>query len=320
MHVHANARLTPAARLLLVRRVRFERWSVSDAAIAAGVSVRTGYKWLARYRQEGLDGLRDRSSRPHRSPRRLPADRVEAIVKLRRLWFTAREIAELLSMAISTVSLVLKRHGIGRRSALIPKEQQRRYERARPGELVHIDIKKLAKIDGIGHRITRDRAGRVKRGGRGGRATIGYEFVHVAVDDATRLAYAEVLRDERASTAVRFLLRALRYFRSMGIHVRRVMTDNGSAYISHLHSGLLAVLGIRHIRTRPYRPQTNGKAERFIRTMLDEWAYAGVYPSSSDRQRALPGWLEHYNHRRPHGSLSRQPPATRLNNLLGSYT
>jgi transposase InsO family protein len=318
VHLHPNARLTPAARLLLVERVHDQRWSVNDAAIAAGVSVRTGYKWLARYRQEGISGLRDRSSRPHHSPTGLADDRVQAILKLRRIWFTAAEIAEVLGMALSTVSLVLKRHGLGRRSALIPKEQQRRYERACPGDLVHIDIKKLAKIDGVGHRIHGSRAGRTKRGTRH-RAIIGYEFVHVAIDDATRLAYAEVLGDERARTAVGFLLRALRYFRSMGIHVKRVMTDNGSAYISHLHTGVLALLAIRHLRTRPYRPQTNGKAERFIRTMLDGWAYGGVYPSSSHRTRALPGWLEHYNHRRPHGSLSRQPPATRLNNLLGSY-
>ena len=320
MHVHANARLTPAARLLLVRRVREEHWSVQAAAVAAGVSARTVYKWLARYRDEGAAGLADRSSRPHHSPLRLNDDRVQAILALRRLWFTANQISELLGTALSTTSLVLKRHGIGRRSALIPKEQQCRYERSRPGELVHVDIKKLAKIDGVGHRIHRDRASKLHRGGRSGRPTIGYEFVHVAVDDATRLAYAEVLADERARTAVGFLLRALRYFRSMGVHVRRVMTDNGSAYTSHLHTGVLALLAIRHLRTRPYRPQTNGKAERFIRTLLDEWAYAGVYPTSNHRQRALTGWLEHYNHRRPHGSLSRQPPATRLNNLLGSYT
>jgi transposase InsO family protein/transposase-like protein len=320
VHLHPNARLTPAARLLLVQRVRDQRWSVSDAATAAGVSVRTGYKWLARYRHDGIDGLSDRSSRPSCSPTRVDDDRVEAILKLRRIWFTAAEIAEVLGMALSTISLVLKRHGLGRRSALIPKEQQRRYERACPGDLLHIDIKKLAKIDGgVGHRIHGDRAFQVRRGHRA-RPAIGYEFVHVAIDDATRLAYAEVLPDERARTAVGFLLRALRYFRSMGITVRRVMTDNGSAYISHLHTGLLTILGIRHLRTRPYRPQTNGKAERFIRTMLNGWAYAGVYTSSSDRNRALPGWLEHYNHRRPHGSLSRQPPATRLNNLLGSYS
>jgi transposase InsO family protein len=320
VHLHPNARLTPAARLLLVQRVRDQRWSVSDAATAAGVSVRTGYKWLARYRHDGIDGLSDRSSRPSCSPTRVDDDRVEAILKLRRIWFTAAEIAEVLGMALSTISLVLKRNGLGRRSALIPKEQQRRYERACPGDLLHIDIKKLAKIDGgVGHRIHGDRAFQVRRGHRA-RPAIGYEFVHVAIDDATRLAYAEVLPDERARTAVGFLLRALRYFRSMGITVRRVMTDNGSAYISHLHTGLLTILGIRHLRTRPYRPQTNGKAERFIRTMLNGWAYAGVYTSSSDRNRALPGWLEHYNHRRPHGSLSRQPPATRLNNLLGSYS
>ena len=267
MYVHANARLTPAARLLLVRRVQERRWSVGGAALAAGVSQRTAYKWLARYRAEGLV---DRSSRPHHSPTRLNADRVQAIVALRRLWFTAAQISELLGMALSTVSLVLKRQGIGRRSALIPKEQQRRYERARPGELVHIDIKKLARIDGIGHRIHGDRAFQIDRGGRSKHGLIGYEFVHIAIDDATRLAYAEVLADERARTAVGFLVRALRFFRRMGVHVQAVMTDNGSAYISHLHARIARLLRLRHIRTRPRRPQTNGKAERFIRTLLDE--------------------------------------------------
>jgi transposase InsO family protein len=320
MYLHANARLTPAARLLLVRRVRDQRWSVSDAAAAAGVSVRTAFKWLARFRADGIEGLVDRSSRPRCSPARLGADRVAAILALRRLWYTASQIAELLSMPLSTVSLVLKRNGLGRRSALIPKEQQRRYERARPGELVHIDIKKLARIDGIGHRIHAARGLQVRRG-RGGRgALIGYEYVHVCVDDATRIAYAEVLADERATTAVGFLRRAVRFFRRMGVRVERVMTDNGSAYVSHLHARAVQLLGVRHLRIRPRRPQTNGKAERFIRTMLDEWAYGAIYGASCERQRALDGWLEHYNRHRPHGSLSRQTPTQRLNNLLSSYS
>jgi len=317
MHVHANARLTPAARLLLVQRVRHEGWSPTQAATAAGVSPRTVYKWLARYRDEGIAGLRDRSSRPHRSPRRLAEDRVQTIVTLRRLWFTAAQIAELLGMAISTVSLVLKRHGIGRRSALIPKEQQRRYERARPGELVHIDIKKLARIDGVGHRIHGDRALQRHRHHR--IPQIGYEFVHVAIDDATRLAYAEVLHDERARTAVGFLLRALRFFRRMGVHVQAVMTDNGSAYISRLHARTARLVRVRHIRTRPRRPQTNGKAERFIRTMLGGWAYGAIYRTSTERTRALDGWLWHYNHLRKHSALGHHPPITRVTNLLGTY-
>jgi transposase InsO family protein len=320
VHLHANARLTPAARLLLVGRVRDEGWPVREAAAAAGVSVRTAFKWLARFRAEGIDGLRDRSSRPQRSPARLAADRVAAILALRRLWFTAGQIAELLSMPISTVSLVLKRNGLGRRSALIPKEQQRRYERARPGELVHVDIKKLARIDGIGHRIHADRGLQVRRGRHGHGALVGYEYVHVCVDDATRIAYAEVLADERAASAVGFLRRAVRFFRRLGIRVQRVMTDNGSAYISRLHAHAISLLGVRHLRIRPRRPQTNGKAERFIRTMLDEWAYGAIYGTSDERRRALSGWLEHYNRHRPHGSLSRQTPTQRLNNLLRSYS
>jgi transposase InsO family protein len=317
MHLHGNARLTPAARLLLVRRVCDERWPVSEAAAAAGVSVRTAFKWLARFRSGGIEGLADRSSRPHRSPARLGTERVAAILALRRLWFTAAQIAELLSMPLSTVSLVLKRHGLGRRSALVPREQQRRYERSRPGELVHVDVKKLARIDGVGHRVHGDRG--LQRNRPPGQQ-VGYEFVHVCVDDATRLAYAEVLSDERAATAVGFLRRAVRFFKSFGVHVERVMTDNGPAYISRLHQAAVALLGVRHLRIRPHRPQTNGKAERFIRTMLDGWAYAAIYGTSNERTAALAGWLELYNRRRPHDSLSRQTPIQRLNNLRGSYT
>jgi transposase InsO family protein len=294
-----------------------EGWSVKAAAAAAGVSERTAFKWLARFREEGVAGLEDRSSRPHTSPTRIAADRVAAVLALRRLWYTAQQIAELLTMALSTVSLILKRHRLGRRSALIPKEQQRRYEKARPGELVHVDIKQLARIDGVGHRIHGDRSLTIDRRGT---ARVGYEYVHVCIDDATRLAYAEVLPDLRARTAVGFFVRALRFFRRRGVRVEAVMTDNGSAYISHLHHRFLHLLGIRHVRIRPRRPQTNGKAERFIRTLVEEWAYGAVYPTSSDRTRALAGWLEHYNHHRPHGSLSRQPPAKRLNDLLGSYS
>jgi transposase InsO family protein len=320
VHLHGNARLTPAARLLLVRRVRDEGWPVGAAAVAAGVSVRTAFKWLARFRDEGIEGLVDRSSRPHRQPTRIGADRIAAILALRQLWFTAAQVAEILSMPLSTVSVVLKRNGLGRRSALIPKEQQRRYERARPGELVHVDIKKLARIDGLGHRVDGDRSRHVNRGRGRRRAAIGYEYVHVCVDDATRLAYAEVLADERATTAVGFLRRAVRFFKSFGIRVERVLTDNGAAYISRLHGQCVQLLGARHLRTRPRRPQTNGKAERFIQTMLDGWAYGAIYGTSQERTRALRGWLELYNRRRPHGSLSRQTPLQRLNNLRGSYT
>ena len=221
-------------------------------------------------------------------------------------------------MPLSTVSLVLQRNGLGRRSALVPKHQQRRYEYAQPGELVHVDVKKLARIaDGAGHRVHGQRSQQRRR--RAG-TRVGYEYVHVCIDDATRLAYVEVLDDERATTAVGFLLRALRFYRAHGIRVQRVMTDNGAAYTSRRHARLVELLNVRHLRTRPRRPQTNGKAERFIRTLTDGWAYGAIHSTSDQRRRALPGWLEFSNHRRPHGSLNRQTPAQRMNNLRGSYT
>jgi transposase InsO family protein len=228
---------------------------------------------------------------------------------------TAAEIAEVLGMPRSTVSGILTRIGLGRLSRLEPYEPPNRYERARPGELVHIDVKKLARIVRAGHRVHGDRATR-KRGA-------GWEFVHVCVDDATRLAYVEVLDDERATTAIGFLRRAVAHFATYGVRVERVMTDNGSAYLATIHSLACRALGIKHLRTRPYRPRTNGKAERFIRTMLGGWAYGAIYGTSHQRRAALPGWLDFYNRRRPHGSLSHQAPLTRLdalmNNPLGSY-
>jgi len=316
MRVHGNARTTPHGRRLLVRRVLAEGWSIAQVARAAGISERVAYRWLARWRS-GDHELVDRSSRPCCSPRRTPQDRVVAVLALRRLWFTASEISDALSMPLSTVSLVLKRAGLGRRSALIPREQQRRYERSRPGELVHIDIKKLAAIRGAGHAVSGTRAGQPRREG-GDR--IGYQYLHVCVDDATRIAYAEILPDETTRSAIRFLVHALRYYRSLGIQLERVMTDNGSAYRSHLHAALCRMLGLRHLRTRPRRPQTNGKAERFIRTILEGWAYGAIYGTSHERQNTLPAWLHFYNHRRPHSSLNRQTPHERLTNLLGNYS
>jgi len=307
----------------LVVRVVVEGWTLTAAAEAAGVSVRCARKWVGRYRLEGEQGLFDRSSAPKRVANRTGADRVEAIVKLRRLRFTAAEIAETLGMALSTVSGILKRLGMGRLGRL-GLEQPVRYERSRPGELVHIDIKKLGRIaGGAGKRV----GGRAPGGYRprrrdatgSDRGTIGWEFVHVCVDDYSRLAYAEVLADEKATTAIAFLHRAVAFYRRHGIQVERVLTDNGSAYLSTLHALACRTLGIRHLRTRPRRPQTNGKAERFIRTLINSWAYGAIYRSSQERTAALDGWLWHYNHQRRHSALGHQPPVTRTN-LLGSYT
>jgi transposase InsO family protein len=322
MRCHANARLSPIGRRLLVDRIESEGWPVQAAAEAAGISTRTAAKWLARWRAEGQPGLSDRSSAPKVVANKTDERTVELIAALRRLRFTAPEIAELLSRPLSTVSAVLARCGMGRlgRLGLEPAE---RYERERPGELIHVDVKKLGRIvAGAGHRATgrkhytptvTDRAG-TRRG------TAGWEFVHVAIDDATRLAYAEVLSDEKATTAVAFLARATRFFARYGITVERVLTDNGSPYISTAHAIACRAMGIRHLRTRPRRPQTNGKAERFIRTLQNGWAYGAIYRSSQQRTAALDGWLWHYNHHRPHQAIGRTPPTTRLNNLLGTYT
>ncbi len=316
MDLHANAALCLNQRRRLARRVNEQAWSLADAAQAAEVSERTAQKWSARHRAEGDAGLLDRSSAAKRVWNRTPADRVAAIVALRRLRFSGPEIAELLDMPSSTVSAVCKREGVGRLGRL-GLEPARRYERSRPGELIHIDVKKLARIEQMGHRITGDRL-RYKRA-RG----VGWEFVHIAIDDATRLAYAEVLADERAETAVGFLRRTVAYFEGHGFTVERLLTDNGNAYRSSVHAICCRELGIRHLRTRPYRPQTNGKAERFIRTLLGGWAYGAIYRNSVERTRALPGWLSYYNYRRPHGAIGRKPPGARLAELLnngpGSY-
>jgi transposase InsO family protein len=294
-----------------------EGWSLAAAAEAAGVSGRTAAKWVRRFRSEGLAGLQDRSSAPRRRPTRTPAERVEAIRKLRLLRLTAAEIAELLSMALATVSRWLKRIGLGKRSRLEPPEPANRYERSRPGELVHVDIKKLGRFLRPGKRVTghqRGRASKTTAAGRG-RGLVGWDFVHVCVDDATRLAYVELLPDERATSAAAFLERAVAWFADRGVQVERVMSDNGSCYVSHEHARVCAALGLRHLRTRPYRPRTNGKAERFIQTLQNDWAYGRVYASSNERSRQLPAWLNHYNYRRPHGSLGHRPPAARLAEL-----
>jgi transposase InsO family protein len=289
-----------------------EGWTLTAAAAAAGVSVRCARKWVVRYREEGEQGLFDRSSAPLRVANRTAAERVVMIRRLRQLRMTAAEIAETLSMPPSTVSAVLRRQGLGRLGRL-GLEQPSRYERSRPGELVHVDVKKLGRIIRPGHRVTGVRSDRRDQGKKG------WEYVHVAVDDYSRLAYAEVLHDEKASTAASFLRRAAAYYRRHGITVERVLTDNGSAYRGVVHAIACRQLGIKHLRTRPYRPQTNGKAERFIRTLLNGWAYGAIYRNSIERTRALDGWLWHYNHRRPHAALGHRAPVTRTN-VLGSYS
>jgi transposase InsO family protein len=302
----------------MVLRVLEQGWSVTEAALAAGVSGRTCSKWLARYRAEGRLGLVDRPSTPRRVPHRTPEDRVELIASLRRLRMTGAEIAFCLGMALSTVSAVLTRIGLGKLSRLEPPEPPNRYERRHPGELLHVDVKKLGRIErGAGHRVTGNR-------GPGQRARgAGWEYVHVCIDDCTRLAYVEVLTDEKATTAIGFLRRAIAFYARHGIRTERVMSDNGPAYRSMLHAIACRTLGVRHLRTRPYRPRTNGKAERFIRTMLAGWAYGAIYASSTERTAALDGWLWTYNHRRPHGALSHRSPITRLtelNNAPGFYS
>jgi transposase InsO family protein len=308
MRLHPNARTCPLSRRLLVERVEKEGWTVQAAAAAAGISVRTAYKWLARWRAEGQAGLQDRSSRARTIANKTAPARVEAICALRRIRLTGDQIAALLAMARSTVQGLLRAAGLSRLGRL-GLEPVRRYERERPGELVHIDIKRLGRIGHVGKRITGNKTGANTN------ARLGWDAVHIAIDDATRLAYAEVLPDQSARSAIAFLRRARAFFAGYGITVERVMTDNGSAYISTLHAAACRTMGIRHLRTRAYRPQTNGKAERFIRTMLGEWAYGAIYRSSAERTAALDGWLWHYNHRRTHSALSHKTPAARLSAL-----
>ena len=321
MDLHANAALSLKKRQLLVRRIVEEGWSLTKAAEAAEVSERTCAKWVARYRADGEAGLLDRSSAPKRIPHRTSAERVEVIELLRRLRMTSAEIAECLGMALSTVSAVLKRIGLGKLSRLDPPEPPNRYERRHPGELVHVDIKKLGRIRGAGHRMTGSRRSQAKTRREGRlRGVAGWEYVHVMVDDHSRLAYVEVLDDLTSACAVAFLRRAVSWFAERGVHVRAVMSDNGSCYIAHEYADALNELGLRHLRIKPGRPRTNGKAERFIQTLLNEWAYERIYGSSDERIATLPIFLERYNFRRPHGSLGKQAPASRLNNLVGNYS
>ena len=312
MNRHENARMTVHGRALLVRRVREERWRVSVAAEAAGVSQRTAYKWLARHRAGGERMLHDRSSAPARCPHRLPADRVAAIEELRRRCLSGPKIANALGLPRSTVGAVLRRLGLGRLAALEPKPAPVRYERAAPGRADphrHQEARTHRRHRPSHHR--RPARPSSKRG-------TGWEALHVAVDDASRLAYTELLPDEKKESACAFLSRALAFFAAHGVTVERVMTDNGSAYNSHLFRETIADAGLSHISTRPYTPRTNGKAERFIQTSLREWAYANPYRSSAERRQAMSPWIDAYNTQRPHSALANQTPWRRLNNLLGN--
>jgi len=303
MELHKNARSCPASRTLLVHRI-LGGMPVTSAAEAAGVSSRTAFKWKARYREGGEAALVDRSSRPHRMPRQAHPVRVEEVLRLRRRRCTGPQIAARVGLSTATVARILTRFGLSRLSSLEPKEPVVRYQRERPGELLHVDIKKLGRIGRIGHRIHGDRTARVRG--------IGWEFVHVAIDDASRLAYAEVLPNERSPSSTAFLRRSVAWFQNRGVRVQAVMSDNGSCYISHKFKAACQKLQLRHLRTRPYRPRTNGKAERFIQTLLREWAYKRPYSTSIQRTDRLPRYLNHYNLRRPHAALSKRTPAQRL--------
>ena len=304
MNVHSSARFTRAGRALLVERITQEHWSVAEAAEAAGVSPRTAYKWLSRFEEEGPAGLLDRTSRPRRSPTQISAGWQQQVLELRRLRMTGATIARRLGIPRSTVARILKRHGLERLKKLDPPVPVRRYEKTRPGELIHLDIKKLGRVRGVGHRITGQRQHR-NRG-------IGWEFVHVCVDDFTRLAYVEVLGDEKGATTAAFLRRAASWLKDQGVTVERVMTDNGSGYVSKDFAAAVAEIRARHLRTRPYTPRTNGKAERFIQTMLREWAYGRPFSCSYRRRAALPAWLRRYNEKRPHAGIGGASPVTRL--------
>ena len=313
MNVHKNARLTPHGRERIVRQVQSGQ-TPKAVSEAAGVCPRTVRKWVERYRREGPAGLSDRSSRPHRLRKPTPQAAIEQVEALRRQRRTGKQIAAELGLSPATVSRILKRLGLNRIAALEPAEPVRRYERDRPGEMIHIDIKKLGRFIKVGHRITGDRSGQSKSRG------VGWEFVHVAVDDHSRIAFAKVMPSEKKRSAIAFLKAALAYYESLGIKVERVMTDNGSCYKSFAFRGLCKRLGLRHIRTKPYTPKTNGKAERFIQTSLREWAYAQAYQNSNQRKQELPLWLHRYNWHRPHAGIDDKVPISRLglpeNNLL----
>lgn len=316
MNIHKNARLAPRGREILVRRIVDDGLRPEEAAQASGVSVRTAYKWLRRFREQGMVGLDDRSSRPRNCPHQTPVRLRNQVVQLRRQRFTYRRIAQLLGVSPSTIGRLLAREGLNRLSALAPVRPANRYVHDNPGDLLHLDIKKLGRFYRPGHRVTG--VGNHHRSYR-----VGWEYVHVAIDDASRVGHSTICPNERGSSACRSLLAAVRYYRALGITIRRVLTDNGACYRSDIFARACRRLGIVHRRTRPYSPRTNGKAERFIQTALREWAYAVSYDTSEQRAAALPAWMHEYNWHRPHSSLKYQPPISTLklplNNLLGLH-
>lgn len=318
MNMHHNARLTPRGRELLVRRIIDDGLRPSEAAQASGVSVRTAYKWLARYRAQGWDGLFDRGSRPHRCPHQTRTELLSRIIELRRLRRTYRQISIEVGVAQSTVGRVLSRAGLNRLSLLEPAKPANRCVYDHPRQLLHLDTKKLGRFKRPGHRVT----GRAPSGASSQGA--GWEYVHVAVDDASRVAFTTIHPDESGRSACRALIAAVRYYAGFGITIERVLTDDGSGYISGRFARLCRRLGIRHLRTKPYSPRTNGKAERFIQTALREWAYARSYDNSQQRAAYLPVWLHHYNWHREHASLGYHPPISALglpvNNLVGLHS
>ncbi len=313
MNIHDNARLTPRGRGILISRLQRGERPV-DVATAMGVSASTVYKWRRRFRAEGLLGLRDRTSRPNSSPNKTPDDVEQMVIALRKQRRIYQRIVAEARVSKATVGRILTRHGLNRWRDLEPAEPVRRYERDRPGEMIHIDIKKLGRFNKVGHRITKDRTGQSNSRG------VGWEFVHVAIDDHSRLAFADIMPDEKKLSAVAFLEATLAWYRRFGITVERVMTDNGSCYRSSTFRDACNRLGLKHIRTKPYTPKTNGKAERFIQSALREWAYAKAYENSQRRASELPHWLHHYNWHRPHAGIKGNQPISRsgldVNNLM----
>lgn len=306
MNIHKNARLTPLRREEMAQAVIEGRLSKADAARTYGVSLKIVARWVGRFRVEGSKGMADRSSRPHVMPGMTGQAVAERIVALRRQRLTGKHIALEVGASPATVSRVLRRAGLSRLKDIAPAEPIRRYEHKHPGDMIHIDIKKLGRFERVGHRITGDRTGQSNSRG------VGWEFVHVCIDDASRVAFSQILPDERKESAIAFLKAAVAYYASLGVSVVRVMTDNGSCYRSKAFARTCRQLGLKHIRTKPYTPRTNGKAERFIQTALREWAYAIAYPNSDRRASELPIWLHRYNWHRPHGSLKSKTPISRL--------
>lgn len=318
MNVHKNAPLTPEGRERMVRAVVDDGRTNADVARAFRTTSKTVSKWVERFRKDGAAGLRDRSSRPHSLPSQTPLATCDEVERLRRDRCTQEQIADRTGLSRTTVSRILKKRGLSQLACLEPKEPRPRYERETPGEIIHIDIKKLGRFARPGHRITRDRRGHSSTRG------VGWEYVHVAIDDHSRIAYSDIFPDEKKESAVAHLKAAVAYYNQLGVKVDRVMTDNGSCYRSKAFRKACVKLGIKHIRTKPYTPQTNGKAERFIQTTIREWAYATEYQSSDERKAELPKWMHRYNWHRPHASLNKKPPISRIslteNNLLKLHT